>query len=72
MSKRKGVDLPVLFFNGGEEHRRAYRALRQARLDCEFRGAAPGREPVLLVGHAKFCGLRQIEEFIGRLNTGER
>ena len=63
--KRNGKkDVPVLFFNSGEEDRQTYHFVRNSKILCEFRVAAEEPTPFLLVGYQKFFGIAEITEFI--------
>ena len=68
MKGKERQDVPVLFFNTGEEDREAYLALLRAGIPCEFRAAAEEPTPLLLVGYQRFYGLPEIREFISEQN----
>ena len=63
--KRAYHDMPVLFFNKGEEDREAFLSLKASGIPCEFR--APTLEeptPLLLAGYQRFIGIEEIKKFV--------
>jgi hypothetical protein len=64
MKKNGKKDVPVLFFNSGEEDRQTYHFVRDSKIQCEFRAAAEEPTPLLLVGYQKFFGIAEITEFV--------
>jgi len=64
MNRKADQDIPVLFFNAGEEDRQAYLSLLASGIPCEFRAAAEEPTPLLLVGYQRFLGLAEIKKFL--------
>lgn len=64
MKRKTEQDVPVLFFNRGQEDREAYISLLASGIECEFRAAAEEPTPLLLVGYQRFLGLAEIKKFL--------
>ena len=65
-------EVPILFFNTGEEDRKAYLALKESGIPCEFYGPTLEEPtPVLDVGYQKFVGVREIKKFISKSKTSK-
>jgi len=63
-TEKKYEDLPILFFNDGEEHKKAYLKVLASGIKCEFMAPSLEEEPILLVGYTRYRGLKEIEEFL--------
>jgi len=55
---------PILFFNVGEEHREAFRSIKNSGIDCVFRAASDSEKPCILDGYTPYQGIDEIREFI--------
>lgn len=64
MENKKFKYTPILFFNSGDEDKKAFFSILRSGIKCEFRPAYEGSIPILLFGYQKFYGISEIEEFI--------
>ena len=64
MKRNDEKDVPVFFFNSGDEDREALRFLLDSGMTCEFRAAAEAPTPLLLVGYRHLVGLKEIQTFV--------
>lgn len=64
MENKKYKYTPILFYNSGDENKKAFFSILRSGIRCEFRPAYEGSTPLLLFGYQKFYGTSEIEEFI--------
>jgi len=62
--KKIDLDIPVLFYNSKEDDHKAYFALVESGIPCEFLGPSEEPTPLLLVGFTHYEGLEEIMEYI--------